>query len=64
MKDCLFSSEETDLLNPLRRGEDVWPIIQENVLRKAAGLGGQFSTDFKTLNATAIKNRSMITIDG
>lgn len=64
MKNCLFSSGETDLLTPLREGEDVWPIIRQNVLHKAEGLGGQFSTDFKTLNADDIKNRSMITIGG
>jgi cyclic pyranopterin phosphate synthase len=64
MKNCLFSDGETDLLTALRNGEDVEPLIHLNVSKKAKELGGQFSTDFEHLEATAIHNRSMITIGG
>jgi cyclic pyranopterin phosphate synthase len=40
MRNCLFAREETDLLTPLRRGEDISPLIEANVLAKHAMLGG------------------------
>jgi cyclic pyranopterin phosphate synthase len=64
MKNCLFSKEETDLLTPFRKGEDVTPLIYESIGKKAAELGGQFNKDFEHLQASAIQNRSMITIGG
>ena len=64
MKNCLFSKEETDLLSALRKGEDVIPLIRGSIHAKAKELGGQFSADFEHIEATAIQNRSMITIGG
>ena len=40
MRNCLFTREETDLLSALRRGEDIAPLIEANVLAKHAMLGG------------------------
>ena len=40
MRNCLFAREETDLLSALRRGEDIAPMIEANVLAKHAMLGG------------------------
>ena len=40
MRNCLFTREETDLLSALRRGEDITPLIEANVLAKHAMLGG------------------------
>ncbi|MCW5899544.1 MAG: GTP 3',8-cyclase MoaA [Flavobacteriales bacterium] len=40
MRNCLFSREETDLLSALRRGEEIAPLIEANVLAKHAMLGG------------------------
>lgn len=40
MRNCLFAREETDLLSALRRGEDITPLIEANVLAKHAMLGG------------------------
>jgi cyclic pyranopterin phosphate synthase len=40
MRNCLFAREETDLLTPLRRGEDITSLIEANVLAKHAMLGG------------------------
>lgn len=64
IKNCLFSQEETDLLTALRNGEEVLPLIQQNISKKAKELGGQFNTDFEHLHAEDIHNRSMITIGG
>jgi cyclic pyranopterin phosphate synthase len=64
LKNCLFSDSETDLLSPLRNGEDIRPLIHECISKKAQQLGGQFSTDFEHLQLDNIHNRSMITIGG
>ncbi len=64
MKNCLFSGYETDLLSAFRKGEDVVPLIYQNIYNKAKELGGQFTTDFEHLHAENIHNRSMITIGG
>jgi cyclic pyranopterin phosphate synthase len=64
LKNCLFSKEETDLLSSFRRGEDVLPLILENIHGKKKELGGQFTADFEDIHAENIDNRSMITIGG
>lgn len=64
LKNCLFSRSETDLLTALRNGEEVVPLIHQNIQRKAKELGGQFSNDFTHIDASEISNRSMITIGG
>ncbi|MEY3242052.1 MAG: hypothetical protein RIR11_3491 [Bacteroidota bacterium] len=65
LKNCLFSKTETDLLQPLRRGEAVLPLIQSCILSKAKELGGQFTaTNFEQIISESIDNRSMITIGG
>jgi GTP 3',8-cyclase len=64
MKNCLFSTGETDLLTALRAGEDIVPLIRENILGKAAGLGGQLHHDFHQNNPDELINRSMIAIGG
>lgn len=64
IKNCLFSEEETDLLQALRAGKDVEALIRASVLAKHKELGGQFSNDFTHIDASAIHNRSMIAIGG
>jgi len=64
LKNCLFSTSETDLLTPLRNGQDVVPLIYQNIKSKAKELGGQFTADFEKIEAAALHNRSMITIGG
>jgi len=64
MKNCLFSQGETDLLSAFRSGKDLEPLIKECISNKKEALGGQFNTDFEHLEASAIHNRSMITIGG
>jgi cyclic pyranopterin phosphate synthase len=57
MRNCLFAKGETDLLTPLRNGENVLSLIQQNVLSKAAALGGM-----NDLHSNS--DRSMIQIGG
>jgi GTP 3',8-cyclase len=64
MKNCLFGQEEADLLTALRSGEDVEALIKENVLRKHAAHGGQFTTAIEQIQSEKIHNRSMIAIGG
>jgi len=61
IKNCLFSSGETDLLTALRKGEDVVSLIKSNLKSKQKERGGlpEFNApDFH------IDNRSMIRIGG
>jgi cyclic pyranopterin phosphate synthase len=64
MKNCLFSKEETDLLTAFRNEQDIIPLIRQSIHAKAKELGGQFTADFEHIEASAIHNRSMITIGG
>lgn len=64
IKNCLFSSSETDLLTPMRNGLEVLPLIKASIASKHKALGGQFSNDFEKINANELHNRSMIAIGG
>lgn len=64
MKNCLFSKQETDILGALRSGKDILTLIQQCVLGKEEMLGGQFKPSLQNIDASAIKNRSMIDIGG
>ncbi len=60
MKNCLFSSSETDLLTAMRAGEDIEPLILKSVWGKKALRGGiETMEDF-----TKQKNRTMVAIGG
>lgn len=64
MKNCLFSNGEVDLLTPLRRGDDIEPLIRHHLMEKAEKLGGQFDGNYQLMKAQLLKNRSMISIGG
>ncbi len=64
LKNCLFSNGEMDLLTPFRKGENILPLIHENIQGKAKELGGQFTSNLESVEAQLIHNRSMITIGG
>jgi len=57
LRNCLFAKNETDLLTPLRNGENILPLIQQNVLSKAGALGGMHDLHSNS-------DRSMIQIGG
>ena len=64
MKNCLFSTSETDLLTAYRNKQDILPLIYDSILDKKKELGGQFTTDLEKIETGNIHNRSMITIGG
>lgn len=64
LKNCLFSSSETDLLKALRNGDEILPLIKSTMWNKKEQLGGQLVTDFNKVDTSAMNNRSMITIGG
>ncbi|MCE2833330.1 MAG: GTP 3',8-cyclase MoaA [Chitinophagaceae bacterium] len=64
MKNCLFSTTETDLLTPHRQGMDIVPLIYQSIRDKQKALGGQFTTDMEKIETSKLENRSMITIGG
>ncbi|WP_164110360.1 MULTISPECIES: GTP 3',8-cyclase MoaA [Sphingobacterium] len=63
IKNCLFGKDEFDILENLRKGNDIVPIVQQAILKKHAKLGGQFE-DYQHLNPNTMTNRSMIKIGG
>ncbi len=64
IKNCLFSSSETDLLTPMREGVDILPLIKQSIASKQRELGGQFSKEFEKIDTSELHNRSMIAIGG
>ncbi|MFC4722061.1 GTP 3',8-cyclase MoaA [Geojedonia litorea] len=64
IKNCLFSSTESDLLTPLREGKDIEPIIQKAVQAKFKIRGGMDTLEKLEEPKLHTQNRSMITIGG
>lgn len=62
LKNCLFSTNEMNLLSPLREGKDIRPLILKNINAKFKSHGGinSFDKDSHIYN----KNRTMIAIGG
>lgn len=66
MRNCLFARTETDLLSALRRGEDIAPLIEANVLAKHAMLGGlpPFKPESQEEVLHDLSERPMVSIGG
>ena len=64
LKNCLFSSTESDLLTSLREGKAIEPIIQKAVRSKLKIRGGMDSVEKLQEPALHNQNRSMTTIGG
>ena len=64
MKNCLFSTNEVDILSALRSGQDIVPLIKHCISEKKESLGGQFSSFNEIVDVSRIYNRSMIDIGG
>ncbi len=63
LKNCLFSSSETDLLTSLRQGKPITPIIAQTIKSKLKIRSGMDTLEkFKKIDGH--NNRSMITIGG
>jgi len=63
LKNCLFSTSESDILTPLREGKSIEPIIQKAVLSKKKIRSGMNTLD-KFKDSNSHNNRSMIAIGG
>lgn len=64
MRNCLFSTEETDLLSALRRGEDVRPLIRACLAAKKEKLGGLPAFQNEEEVKSHLSSRSMVAIGG
>ncbi len=64
IKNCLFSTSETDLLIPFRNGEDIKPLILGNIKEKHPERGGWKSFEELSDPDNHNQNRSMILIGG
>lgn len=64
LKNCLFSSEESDLLTTLRAGKSIEPIIKKAVQAKFKVRGGMDTLEKLQEPKLNNNNRSMITIGG
>ncbi|MBN4047124.1 GTP 3',8-cyclase MoaA [bacterium AH-315-P13] len=64
LKNCLFSSTESDLLTTLREGKSIEPIIKKAVLSKLKVRGGMDTLKKLQEPKLHTQNRSMITIGG
>lgn len=64
IKNCLFSTGETDLLTPFRAGEDIEALILKSIQSKAPERGGWESLEEFSKPENHGQNRSMILIGG
>lgn len=64
IKNCLFSSSETDLLTALRRGENIVPLILQSLEKKHEKRAGITSFESDEGKKIFDQNRSMTTIGG
>ncbi|CAG5006358.1 GTP 3',8-cyclase 1 [Dyadobacter sp. CECT 9275] len=64
LKNCLFDTSEVDLLTPLRRGDDVAPMIYNHFQRKHFAHGGHGDFTDKNAKTEYESNRKMIAIGG
>ncbi|WP_188653038.1 GTP 3',8-cyclase MoaA [Yeosuana aromativorans] len=64
LKNCLFSSSESDLLTTLRKGKSIEPIIEKAVQSKLKVRGGMDTLKKLQEPKRHSNNRSMITIGG
>ncbi|MGB0887172.1 MAG: GTP 3',8-cyclase MoaA [Vicingaceae bacterium] len=64
IKNCLFSATETNLLNPLRAGEDLVPHILGAIYPKHKSRGGMIKDEDFFDKEKNTKNRAMISIGG
>ncbi len=64
LKNCLFSSSESDLLTTLRAGRSIEPIIQKAVQSKLKIRGGMDTLEKLQMPKLHLQNRSMTTIGG
>ena len=64
IRNCLFDQGEIDLLSPLRKGNDIKPLIEKSILKKHEKFGGlpDFKQESKLISK--LDQRSMLKIGG
>jgi cyclic pyranopterin phosphate synthase len=64
LRNCLFAKHETDLLTPLRKGEDLVSMIESSVYKKEAMQGGRTDLDTVNIEREYTSTRCMVSIGG
>ncbi|MCP4440406.1 MAG: GTP 3',8-cyclase MoaA [Aureispira sp.] len=64
LRNCLFATDETDLLTAYRNGEDITKLVMENIQAKVAERGGWKNFEELAKPENHNKNRSMVLIGG
>ena len=64
LKNCLFATEETDLLTAYRKGEYIAGLIHKNILGKKEVRSGMKSLNEFKIEGKLHKNRAMVAIGG
>jgi cyclic pyranopterin phosphate synthase len=64
LKNCLFDTSEVDLLTPLRKGDDVRPLIYAHFQKKHFAHGGHADFSEQQAKSEYEQNREMIAIGG
>jgi cyclic pyranopterin phosphate synthase len=64
LKNCLFDTSEVDLLTPLRKGDDIRPLIYAHFQKKHFAHGGHANFSDRQAKSEYEQNREMIAIGG
>ncbi|HIF14608.1 MAG TPA: GTP 3',8-cyclase MoaA [Bacteroidetes bacterium] len=64
IRNCLFDQGEIDLLTPLRKGNDIKPLIEKSILSKHAKFGGLPDFKKEAQVISKLDERSMLKIGG
>lgn len=64
LRNCLFAKSETDLLTPLRKGENIVPLIESSVYTKELMQGGRTDLDTVSAEREYSSTRCMVSIGG
>ena len=64
LRNCLFATNEMDLLTPLKEGKDISTLIEGEIIRKAAQIGGLPHFDQPENLLAQLSERSMVNIGG
>jgi GTP 3',8-cyclase len=64
LKNCLFDTSEVDLLTPLRKGDDIRPLIYTHFHKKHFAHGGHAGFTEQQAKSEYEQNREMIAIGG
>ena len=64
LRNCLFATNEWDLLSAHRNGQDIRPLIRESIHQKAEKLGGLPAFQDEDALKAKLSDRAMVKIGG